>query len=162
MCQLSEDRNCGSAWVSLQCLIHGLQAKACLLGQVVIRKPQPRPQEGLHLSSRESSPCSGVLLLVLPTRDPKPACPHFATGDSEAQAQRSQRANLSTCDTRSILAWPSQLQGDCPVRVSTGFTDRPSGFQPQAPPTSCVSLSRPPALSMPRSPPLLQNRHSSP
>lgn len=45
--------------------------------------------------------------MVLRTRDPKTACPHFAKGDAEAQTQRSQRANRITCDMgRSILVWP--------------------------------------------------------
>lgn len=89
------------------------------LSRWLLPHPSPGPRTGSHVFQAERAPCapaslnSGVLNPVLPTRDPKAACPYFAKWDSETQAQRSQRTNLSPCDMWSILTWPYQQQGDC-------------------------------------------------
>lgn len=98
--------------VSLWCLVQGLQAKACLVGQLVPPKPSPGPRRDSHIASRASSSCScltalSVLCPVLPARDPKPACTHFAKNEPETKAQRSQKANLGTCGTRSTWCGPN-------------------------------------------------------
>ena len=109
---LPENGNCG--WALGVPLVHGLQEKAYLTAQVVTPEALPRPQESFVHCKQEELPGilppaslnSGVLGPVLPARHPKQDCPHFAKRESEAQAQRSQRANLSTCDPHSTLAWP--------------------------------------------------------
>lgn len=144
--QLPGDRD-GGPWVSplyrvpTRRLTDWLGGQSHSPAQAPGELPGILPAESLH---------SGVLGPVLPARDPTPACSHLAKGDTEAPAQRSQRANLST------LAWPPEKLRNYwgPSEEKAWLCRDTLSAQLQAPPLGCANLGRPPpwpSLFPPRS-----------
>ena len=101
-------------WVSPHSVIHGLQGKACLVGQEATPKPQPRPQQSLtRCEQRELPVCPG---LGPACQGPQTTCPHFAERESETRVQRSQRTNLSTGDTPASWCGPNSRKETTAMR----------------------------------------------